>query len=87
MSEPTAVDHSITYPRFAWRLWRRAFEGGIKYYTVMTVLTCVFLVGVNAWAEQLRSGMVVTNLTDQVSWGLYIANFTFAVTGRRRGDD
>ena len=26
-----------------------------------------------------REGMIVTNMTDHVSWGLYIANFTFCV--------
>ncbi len=69
----------LSYPRFVWRLWRRAFTGGIRFYAVMTVLTCVFLVGVNAWANQLRYGMITTHMTDQVSWGLYIANFTFCV--------
>ncbi|MFO0675326.1 MAG: NrfD/PsrC family molybdoenzyme membrane anchor subunit [Polyangiaceae bacterium] len=45
----------------------------------MTLLTAVALVGANAWARQVASGMIVTNLTDHVSWGLYIANFTFGV--------
>ncbi len=70
---------NLSYPRFALRLVRRAFLGGVRFYATMTVLTCVFLVGVNAWAHQLRSGMVVTHMTDHVSWGLYIANFTFSV--------
>ena len=45
----------------------------------MIVLTCVFLVGANAWATQVAQGMIVTTMTDHVSWGLYIANFTFLV--------
>ena len=45
----------------------------------MFVLTAIFLVGANAWAVQASQGMIVTNMTDHVSWGLYIANFTFAV--------
>jgi molybdopterin-containing oxidoreductase family membrane subunit len=36
-----------------------------------------------AWAygnyQQLTQGMIVTGLTDQVSWGLYLANFVFLV--------
>jgi Ni/Fe-hydrogenase subunit HybB-like protein len=28
---------------------------------------------------QVRDGMQVTGMTDHVSWGLYIANFTFLV--------
>jgi hypothetical protein len=35
--------------------------------------------GRNAWAVQVRDGMQVTNMSDHVSWGLYIANFTFLV--------
>ena len=42
-------------------------------------LTAVALVGANAWAVQVAKGMIVTNMTDHVSWGLYIANFTFMV--------
>ena len=45
----------------------------------MTVLTAIALVGANAWAVQVRDGMVRTNMTDHVTWGLYIANFTFCV--------
>lgn len=45
----------------------------------MFVLTAIALVGANAWANQVVEGMGVTNMTDHVSWGLYIANFTFAV--------
>jgi molybdopterin-containing oxidoreductase family membrane subunit len=45
----------------------------------MTLLTAVALVGANAWAHQLARGMQITSMTDHVSWGLYIANFTFAV--------
>ncbi len=45
----------------------------------MVALTAVFLVGANAWAVQVADGMIVTHMTDHVSWGLYIANFTFAV--------
>jgi len=45
----------------------------------MFLLTAIFLVGANAWAVQVADGMIVTNMTDHVSWGIYIANFTFMV--------
>jgi len=35
--------------------------------------------GVAAYASQLMRGMAVTGMTDQVSWGFYISNFTFLV--------
>jgi len=45
----------------------------------MVFLAAVALVGLNAWAQQVAEGLAVTHMTDHVSWGLYIANFTFAV--------
>lgn len=56
-----------------------ATDGGWVFYAWMFVLTAIALVGANAWAVQVRDGMIRTNMTDHVSWGLYIANFTFCV--------
>jgi molybdopterin-containing oxidoreductase family membrane subunit len=56
-----------------------ATDGRWFFYAWMTLLTAVALVGANAWAVQVRDGMAVTAMTDHVSWGLYIANFTFLV--------
>lgn len=72
-------DSVLSYPRFLWSMWRLAFQGSFTYYAAMTTLTAIVLVGLNAWAHQLADGMVRTNMTDHVSWGLYIANFTFTV--------
>jgi len=72
-------DIVLSYPRFLWSIWRLAFTGGFRFYATMTVLTAVVLVGLNAWAHQLSDGMIRTNMSDHVSWGLYIANFTFTV--------
>lgn len=71
--------HVVTYPRFLWRMLTQSFEGSWRFYAWMVVLTAIALVGVNAWATQLARGMQVTNMSDHVSWGLYIANFTFGV--------
>ena len=71
--------HLVTYPRFLWECVKISFDGGPLFYVWMTVLTAIALVGANAWANQLAEGMVLTNMTDHVSWGLYIANFTFGV--------
>jgi molybdopterin-containing oxidoreductase family membrane subunit len=71
--------HVVTYPRFLARMIVQAFDGGWRFYLWMTVLTAIALVGLNAWAHQLARGMAVTAMTDHVSWGLYIANFTFGV--------
>lgn len=71
--------HWRNYPRFLGDALLQSLEGNWVFYVWMTVLTAVFLVGANAWAVQVRDGMQVTNMSDHVSWGLYIANFTFLV--------
>ena len=67
------------YMRFLWRCFRLSFVGTRGYKLWMLGLTVVALVGLNAWAKQLAGGLATTGMTDQVSWGLYIANFTFLV--------
>lgn len=80
MDTPTqTIDHRVSYPRFLWKALGVATDGDRLFYAWMTVLTALFLVGVNAWAHQTANGLAVTGMSDHVSWGLYIANFTFAV--------
>lgn len=74
-----SAQHRSSYPRFLWRMCVMATEGNWLFYAWMIALTGVALVGLNAWAVQVTQGMGVTNMTDHVSWGLYIANFTFMV--------
>lgn len=45
----------------------------------MTILTLMSLAGLYAYCQQLVHGLVTTGMTDQVSWGMYIANFTYLV--------
>ena len=84
MSDVTATPansptYLMSYPRFIERALWLATEGSLGFYAWMTVLTALSLVGANAWATQVADGMIDTHMTDQVSWGLYIANFTFCV--------
>ncbi len=67
------------YPRFLWRCLRLSFVGDRLYYAWMFALTVVALLGLNAYARQFVTGLAATGMTDQVSWGLYIANFTYLV--------
>ncbi len=76
---PQTPGHIVSYPRFLVRALMLATDGSLLFYTWMIALTLIFLVGANAWANQVVDGMIVTNMTDHVSWGLYIANFTFMV--------
>lgn len=56
-----------------------ATTGGRRYHVWMGVLTLIMLFGAYAYWVQLRDGLAVTGMTDHVSWGLYITNFTFLV--------
>lgn len=58
---------------------KTALKGGPLYYMWMSFL--LVLIGITAWSysHQWTEGMVITGLSDQVSWGFYIANFAFFV--------
>jgi Ni/Fe-hydrogenase subunit HybB-like protein len=67
------------YLVFLWRCGRIAFVGDWRYYAWMGFLSVWVLLGINAYARQLVDGLIVTGMSDEVSWGVYIANFTFLV--------
>ncbi|MCM2303396.1 MAG: polysulfide reductase NrfD [Elusimicrobia bacterium] len=67
------------YLFFVGRCARETIHGDWRYFLWMTALTAVALLGLNAYAKQFVIGLSVTGMSDQVSWGLYIANFTFLV--------
>ncbi len=53
---------------------------GNKYYYAWTgFLALLILLGAAAYMHQLKNGLIVSAMRDQVSWGFYIANFTFIV--------
>jgi len=68
-----------TYLTFLLRCFRLSFVGDYRYYAWMFFLTVLVLFGINAYCKQLVYGLATTGMTDQVSWGFYIANFTFLV--------
>ena len=68
-----------SYFRFLWRCASISFVGDWRYRGWMLLLTVISLLGLNAYCKQLVHGLVTTGMTDQVSWGMYIANFTFLV--------
>lgn len=67
------------YLTFLWECMRISFVGDWRYHLWMTILTIIALIGLYAYCEQLVYGLVTTGMTDQVSWGMYIANFTYLV--------
>ena len=52
-------------------------RGRWYYWLWLVALLSGIGVGAMHYGDQLRTGMVVTHLSDQVNWGLYIANFIF----------
>lgn len=58
---------------------RWAFSGGVRYKIYLTVLFALMGVGVAAYTRQFQEGLIVTGMSNIVSWGLYISNFTFFV--------
>ena len=70
------VSNLIKFLRFS--IWE-VFNGDWRYYAWMSFLALVALAGLNAYCVQFVHGLGTTGMTDQVSWGLYIANFTFLV--------
>jgi molybdopterin-containing oxidoreductase family membrane subunit len=58
---------------------RESLSGSARYFAWLTFLTAIVVSGLLAYLVQLDRGLVVSNMSNQVSWGAYIANFTFLV--------
>lgn len=56
-----------------------ATQGNKTYHTWMGTLTFLMLSGAFCYYIQLENGLAITGMSDRVSWGLYISNFTFLV--------
>ena len=54
-------------------------KGGAKFYGWLLFLSFFIILWAFGNYQQLTKGMIVTGLTDQVSWGMYISNFVFLV--------
>ena len=55
------------------------FKGSRKYWLLINGLLVLIVVGLIAYLRQWDQGLTITGLSRDVSWGLYIANFTFFV--------
>jgi molybdopterin-containing oxidoreductase family membrane subunit len=54
-------------------------HGPRTYWLWLALLGALIASGALAYADQVRTGLVLTAMRDQVSWGFYIGNFTFLV--------
>jgi Ni/Fe-hydrogenase subunit HybB-like protein len=58
---------------------RLVVRGDRSYWAWMAGLLALVASGALAYAHQVRAGLALTAMRDQVSWGFYIGNFTFMV--------
>ena len=56
-----------------------AFRGGRRYWILLGVWVVLIVIGLAAYGHQLSAGLTVTGMSRDVTWGLYIAQFTFMV--------
>src|SRR5215472_5644923 len=61
------------------KLIRQMTETGWRFYAWIGLLAAAVALGFVAYVIQLRKGLIVTGLRDQVSWGIYISTFVFWV--------
>lgn len=72
MNHPTLTSEEITADLLPQKFGRRG-----KIWIGVLILVCI--IGLYAYYRQLTKGLVVTNMRDYVSWGIYISNFVFFV--------
>jgi Ni/Fe-hydrogenase subunit HybB-like protein len=58
---------------------RELWRGPFIYWLWIFLLWVIIALGGWSYIGQLKTGLVVTNMSNQVSWGFYISNFTFLV--------
>jgi len=69
----------MVFVRFILDGIREMFRGPREYWMWLGMLAAVIAFGAWNYSQQLMNGLVVTGMSDQVSWGFYISNFAFLV--------
>ena len=67
------------FSRFVNGSVRLALQGSTAYWLWVGTLVVLIISGAIAYGHQLREGLFLTAMRDQVSWAFYIGNFTFLV--------
>jgi Ni/Fe-hydrogenase subunit HybB-like protein len=65
--------------RFLKGAGREVVRGGRTYYVWMAFIAVAIAIGVVAYVNQSRVGLIATHMRDQVSWAFFIGNFAFLV--------
>lgn len=58
---------------------REMFSGSRRYWGWILLLVVLITQALFSYTRQMQTGLVVTGMSDQVSWGFYISNFAFFV--------
>lgn len=56
-----------------------AFKGSKYYWTWISILLLLIFLGIYFYLRQFNEGLTITGLSRDVTWGFYIAQFTFLV--------
>jgi Ni/Fe-hydrogenase subunit HybB-like protein len=57
----------------------KALKGTPRYWGLLIGLALLMCLGAGFWLYQLSNGLVITGMGRDVSWGFYIAQFTYLV--------
>jgi Ni/Fe-hydrogenase subunit HybB-like protein len=79
MQPDEAVNSIRLFSGFARGSLKLILRGNRAYWTWLAFLGALIVSGALAYAAQVRYGLGLTAMRDQVSWGFYIGNFTFLV--------
>jgi len=58
---------------------KELISGGKKYWIWVLALIFFTVLGGLTYIGQFMNGLIVTGMSDQVSWGFYVSNFTYLV--------
>lgn len=69
----------MNFIRFLKESFQIVIRGSRRYYIWLAFLFALIIWGSTGYIEQLKQGLLVTNMRDPISWAFYIGNFTFLV--------
>ncbi len=69
----------MNFFRFIKESFKIVLRGNKWYYLWLAFLLGLIVWGGLGYVNQLKDGLIVTNMRDSISWAFYIGNFTFLV--------
>ena len=69
----------MNFIRFIKESFQIVIRGSKQYYLWLAFLFILIGWGATGYIQQLKVGLLVTNMRDPISWAFYIGNFTFLV--------